>query len=61
MKKVNIFLSLISESENHILYRFITWSEIFQAFISLHFDDLWLTDNENLKFSASELEYYKIN
>jgi len=24
MKKVNIFLSLISESETHILYRFIT-------------------------------------
>ncbi len=34
MKKLNIFLSLISESETHILYRFITQSEIFQAFIS---------------------------
>ncbi len=35
-KKFNImknqyFLSLISESETHILYRFITQSEIFQA------------------------------
>jgi len=39
-KKVNLthekgqyFLSLVSESETHILYRFITQSEIFQAFI----------------------------
>ncbi len=32
MKKVNI-LCLISESEIHILYKFITPSEIFQAFI----------------------------
>ncbi len=31
-------MSLISESETHILYRFITRSEICQAFISLHFD-----------------------
>ncbi len=38
MKKV-YFLSLISESETHILYRFITQSEIFQAFISWNFDD----------------------
>ena len=30
-----VFLSLISESENHILYRFITQSEIFQAFMLL--------------------------
>ncbi len=42
MKKVNFFLSLISESEIHILYRFITQSEIFQAFISWHFDDYGL-------------------
>ncbi len=27
MKKANIFWSLISESETHILYRFITQSE----------------------------------
>ncbi len=39
MKKVNIFLSLISESETHILYRFVTQSDIFQAFISWHLDD----------------------
>ncbi len=36
---VNIFLSLISESETHILYRFITQSIIFQAFISWNVDD----------------------
>ncbi len=28
------FLSVISESETHVLYRFITQSEIFQAFFS---------------------------
>ncbi len=28
------FVSLISESETHILYKFITQSDIFQAFIS---------------------------
>ncbi len=39
MKKVNYFLSLISESETHVLYGFITQSEIFQAFISWNFDD----------------------
>ncbi len=39
---VNIFLSLTSESENHILYRFITHSEIFQALISWNFDDYGL-------------------
>ncbi len=37
--KRSIFLSLISESETHILYRFITQSELFQAFISRNFDD----------------------
>ncbi len=31
------FLALFSESETHILYRFITQSEIFQAFISRFF------------------------
>ncbi len=39
MKKSIYFLSLISESETHILYRFITQSEIFQAFFSWNFDD----------------------
>ncbi len=38
-EKGQYFLSLISESEPHILYRFITHSEIFQAFISWNFDD----------------------
>ncbi len=35
-------MSLISESETHILYRFITQSEIFLAFISWNFDDYGL-------------------
>ncbi len=35
-------MSLISESETHILYRFITQSEIFQALISLNIDDYGL-------------------
>ncbi len=33
-KNDNILLSLISESETHVLHRFITQSEIFQAFVS---------------------------
>ncbi len=33
-EKGETFLSLISESETHILYRVITQSEIFQVFIS---------------------------
>ncbi len=38
--KSQYFLSLISESETHIFYRFITQSEIFHlAFICWHFDD----------------------
>ncbi len=45
-----MFLSHISESETHILYRFITQSEIFQAFLSWNFDDYGLqimkTQNE---------------
>ncbi len=41
-EKVQYFLSLISESETHILYRFITQSEIFQAFISWNWYDYGL-------------------
>ena len=52
-RKVQYFLSLISESETHILYIFITQSEIFQAFISLNFE-FCLTDNENPEFGVSE-------
>ncbi len=37
MKKVNIFCHSF-QSEPHILYRFITQSEIFQAFISWNLD-----------------------
>lgn len=47
--KMFYMLSLISESENNILYRFITQSEIFL--------EIWmicLTDNINPKFSVSE-------
>ncbi len=50
---INIFFSLISESKTHILYRFITQSEIFQAFISWNFDDYGL-QIKNPKFSVSE-------
>ncbi len=41
-EKGQYFLSLISESETHILYRFIRWSEIFQAFNSWNLDDYGL-------------------
>ncbi len=41
MKNFNI-LYHISESETHILYKFIAQSEIFQAFISWNFDDYGL-------------------
>ncbi len=42
MKKINIFCN-ISESEAHILYRLITQSELFQAFIFFrNFDDYGL-------------------
>ncbi len=53
MKKVNIFVSLISESETHVLYRFITRSEIFKAFISWNFDDYGLQIMKT-QFSVSE-------
>ncbi len=36
-EKGQYFLSLISESETHIFYIFITQSEIFQAFIYFNF------------------------
>ncbi len=42
-EKGQYFWSLISESETHILYRFITQSEILQAFISWNFDDYFKT------------------
>ncbi len=41
-EKGQYFLSLTSESETHILYRFITQSEIFQAFIAWNLDDYGL-------------------
>ncbi len=60
MKKVNIFCHSFQKVKP-ILYRFITQSEIFQAFISWNFDDYGYTiidlDNENPKFSVSENLY----
>ncbi len=41
-EKGQYLLSLIWERETHILYRFLTQSEIYQAFISWHFDDYGL-------------------
>ncbi len=41
-EKAQYFLALISESETHILYRFIIKSEIFQAFFSWNFGDYGL-------------------
>ncbi len=41
-EKGQYLLSLIWERETHILYRFLTQSEIYQAFISCHFDDYGL-------------------
>ncbi len=41
-EKCKYFFLLISESKTHILYRFITHSEIFQAFVSWNFDDYGL-------------------
>ncbi len=42
MKKVNISCHSFHKSETHILYRFITQSKLFQAFISWNFDDYGL-------------------
>ncbi len=53
-EKGQYFLLLISESETHILYGFIThWVKYFKP-LFLEFWWLWLTDNENPKFSVSE-------
>ncbi len=41
-EKGKFLLSIISESETHILYRFIKKSETFQVFISWNFDDYGL-------------------
>ncbi len=62
MKKVNIYLSLILESETHILYRFITQSEIFQAFISWNFDDFGLQKMKTLNSVSQKIRIlHKIN
>ncbi len=53
LEKGQYFVSLISESENYILYRFITQSEIFQVFISWNFDDYGLQIMKTQK-----IEYY---
>ncbi len=61
---MSIFLSLISESETHILYRFITQSEILQAFSSWHFDDYGLQimklTNYGLQKAYSVSEHFNI-
>ncbi len=51
-EKGSYFFSLISESETHILYRFITHN--ISSLYFLKFWWLYLTDNENPKFSVSE-------
>ncbi len=42
MQKVNIFCHSFQKVKPHILYRFITRSEMFQAFIFWDFDDYGL-------------------
>ncbi len=53
MKKVNIFC-FISESETHILYRFITHRVTYFKPLFLEICMIMATDNENPKFSVSE-------
>ncbi len=61
MKKVKN-LSLISESETHILYRFITQSDIFQAFISWSDDDYGLQIMKTQNSVSREIRIlHKIN
>ncbi len=61
-KKGKYLLSLISGSEPHILYRFITQSEIFQALMSWNFDDygLQITKTQN-SVSQKNRILHKIN
>ncbi len=58
MKKVNIFLSLISESETHVLYRFITHGVKYLKPLFLEIDDYGLQIMKT-QFSVSE-NYYII-
>ncbi len=53
-EKGQYFLPLISKSETHILYRFITHGVKYFMPFFLKCWWLWLTDNENPKFSVSE-------
>ncbi len=55
-EKGQYFLSLISESETHILYRFITHRVKYfkPLFLEISMIMIWLTDNDNPKFSVSE-------
>ncbi len=57
MKKVNIFCHSFQKVK-HILYRFITQSEIFQAFISWHVDDYGLQIMKTQNSVSSKFEYY---
>ncbi len=63
MKKVNIYFSLFSESETHILYRFITHRmKYFQPFISWNFYDygLQIIKTQNPVFQKISI-LHKIN
>ncbi len=51
---MSIVLSLISESETHILYRFITHKVKYFKPLFLEILMIMATDNENPKFSVSE-------
>ncbi len=53
-EKGEYFLSLVSESETHILYRFITYRVKYFKPLFLEIFRIMLTDNENPKFSVSE-------
>ncbi len=65
-EKYQYFLSLISESETYILYRLITQSEIFQAFIYWNVDDYGLQimktqNSESQKIRILHKILHKIN
>ncbi len=57
-EKCKYFVSLISEGETHILYRFITQREIIQAFISLIFYDYGLQIIKYQNAVSQKIKYY---
>ncbi len=54
------FSSLVSESETHILYRFITQTELFKAFVYWYWW-VWLKDNENPNSVSQKIRILNIN